>query len=74
MRRSNADILLKNLDEWISSLNRRHGSSPPNFRGDLEISDQKNWEGPEQKIKFRGGGGARFKGGPKILGGGYKPQ
>ena len=26
--------------------------------------------GPEQKIKF-GGGGAKFKGGPKILGGAY---
>ena len=71
MRRSNDDVILKNLDESISSLNRGHGSTPPNFRGDLEISDQKNWEGPEQKIKFRGGrgGGAKFKGGPKILGG-----
>ena len=47
---------------------------PPNFRGDLKISDQNNWGGPEQKIKF-GGGGAKFKGGgPKILGGGYEPQ
>ena len=34
---------------------------PPNFRGDLKILDQNNWEGPEQKNKF--------KGGPKILGG-----
>ena len=25
---------------------------PPNFRGDLRISDQNNWGGPEQKIKF----------------------
>ena len=25
---------------------------PPNFRGDLKISDQNNWGGPEQKIKF----------------------
>ena len=59
MRQSNDDVILKNLDESISSLNRGHGSTPPNFRGDLEISDQKNWEGPEQKIKFRGaeGGG-----------------
>ena len=23
--------------------------------GDLKISDQNNWEGPEQKIKLRGG-------------------
>ena len=23
--------------------------------GDLKISDQNNWGGPEQKIKFRGG-------------------
>ena len=47
-------------------------AAPPNFRGDLKISDQNNWEGPEQKIKFWGG--AKFKGGPKILwggGGGY---
>ena len=33
--------------------------------GDLKISDQNNWGGPEQKIKFWGG--AKFKGGPKIL-------
>ena len=45
-----------------------HGSSPPSFRRDLKISDQNNWGGPEQKIKF--GGGAKFKRGPKILGGG----
>ena len=33
-----------------------HGSSPPppNFRGDLNISDQNNWGRPEQKIKFEG--------------------
>ena len=28
---------------------------PPNFRGALKISDQNNWEGPEQKNKFWGG-------------------
>ena len=33
---------------------------PPNFRG-----------APEQNIKF-GGGGAKFKGGPKTLGGAYE--
>ena len=43
-----------------------HGSSPPNFRGDLKISYQNYWGGPVQKIKF---GAAKFKGGPKILGG-----
>ena len=32
-----------------------HGSSPPNFRGGLKISDQNNWGGPEQKNKFGGG-------------------
>ena len=32
----------------------------PNFRGDLKISDQNNWGGPEQKIIFGGGGGAKF--------------
>ena len=51
---------------------------PPNFKGDLKISDQNNcgwggWGGegggPEQKIKFFLEG-AKFKGGPKILGGG----
>ena len=48
-----------------------HGSSPPpNFTGGpLKISDQNNWGGTEQKIKF--GGGAKFKGEPKILGMGY---
>ena len=39
-------------------------AGPPNFRRDLEISDQNNWGGPEQKIKFRRG--------PKILGGAYE--
>ena len=34
---------------------------PPNFRGDLRISDQNNWGGPEQKIKFGGGGGVGAK-------------
>ena len=31
----------------------KHGNSPPNFRGDLKISDQNNWRrgGAEQKIK-----------------------
>ena len=38
----------------------------PNYRGQLKISDQNNWGGPEQKIKFVGV--AKFKGGPKILG------
>ena len=27
-------------------------AAPPNFRGDLEISDQNNWGGIEQKNKF----------------------
>ena len=40
--------------------------------GDLKISDQNNWGGPEQKNKFEGG--AKFKEGPKILGGAYEPQ
>ena len=48
-------------------------SSPPNFReGDLKISDQNNWWGPEQKISL--GGGAKFKGGRKILGGPINPS
>ena len=43
-------------------------AAPPNFRGDLKISDQNNWEGPEQKIKFWGGelnlrGDLKFYGG-----------
>ena len=41
----------------------------PSFQGGLKISDQNNWGRTEQKVKF-GGGGAKFKGGPKILGGG----
>ena len=28
---------------------------PPNFRGGLKTSDQNNWWGPEQKIKFGSG-------------------
>ena len=27
---------------------------PPNYRGQLKISDQNNWGGPEQKNKFGG--------------------
>ena len=40
--------------------------------GDLKSSVQNNWGGPEQKIKF--GGGPKFKGEPKILGGPCEPQ
>ena len=31
-------------------------AAPPkkNFRGDLKISDQNNWRGPEQNIEFGG--------------------
>ena len=39
---------------------------------DLNISDQNNWGGPEQKINFLGG--VKFKGGPKLLGGAMKPD
>ena len=50
--------------------------SPPKkkkkFMEDLKISDQNNWRGPEQKIRF--GGGAKFKWGPKILGGPMNPN
>ena len=45
---------------------------PPNYRGQLKISDQNNWGGPEQKIKFVGV--AKFKGGPKILGRAMNPN
>ena len=49
-----------------------HGSSPSNFKGDEKISDQNNWGGPDQKIKFCGG--AKCKGGPNILGGPMNPN
>ena len=42
---------------------------PPNFRGDLKILDQNNWEGPEQKIKFGEGGGLNLRGDLKFYGG-----
>ena len=46
---------------------------PPNFIGDLKISNQNNWGGPEQNIKLGGGGGgAKSNGGPNILGGAYE--
>ena len=42
-------------------------ASPPNFRGDLKISDQNNWGGgPEQKIEFGGGGGLNLRGDLKF--------
>ena len=48
-------------------------SPPVILWGSLKISDQNNWEGPEQKIKF--GGGPKILGGPmKIVGkGGQTP-
>ena len=48
----------------------------PNFRGgDLKISDQNNWGGGEDLSKLNLEG-AKFKGGPIILGGRgvYEPQ
>ena len=48
-------------------------AAPPTFGGDLKISDQNNWRGSEQKIKF--GGELNFRGGPmNIVGkGGHTP-
>ena len=43
-------------------------AAPPNFKGDLKISDQNNWGGGTW-AKNLIWGGAKFKGGPKILGG-----
>ena len=48
-------------------------AGPPNFRGDLKISDQNNWGDLSKKLNL-GGGGAKFKGGPKILGGPMNPN
>ena len=42
---------------------------PPIIGGDLKISDQNNWGGDLSK-KLNLGEGAKFKVGPKILGGG----
>ena len=48
-------------------------AAPLNFRGDLKISYQNNWGGPEQKIKF-GGAGAKILGGAiSIVGKGGIP-
>ena len=33
-----------------------HGSSPPNLRGDLKISDQNNWRDLSKKFNLGGGG------------------
>ena len=49
---------IKNLDMVVA---------PLILGRDLKISDQNNWGGPEQKIKFWGGG-AKIKGGHKMLG------
>ena len=32
-----------------------HGSSPPNLRGDLKISDQNNWRDLSKKFNLGGG-------------------
>ena len=42
-------------------------AAPPILRGNLKISDQNNWGDLSKKLNL---GGAKFKGGPKILGGG----
>ena len=39
-------------------------AAPLHLGGTLKISDQNNWEEPEQKIKF--GEGAKFKGDLKF--------
>ena len=52
------EIVVCNL-KWLM-----HGSSPPPLPilgGDLKISDQNNWGGPEEKIKF--GGKLNLRGG-----------
>ena len=41
-------------------------SPSPNFRGGLKISDQNNWRGPDQKIKFFGGRELNFRGGGSM--------
>ena len=46
---------------------------PPILGGDLKISGQNNWGGDLSK-KLNLGGGAKFKGGPKILGGAMNPN
>ena len=52
-----------------------HGSSPPNFKGDLKISDQNNCVGGgDLSKKLNLTGEANFKRAPKILGGVYEPQ
>ena len=44
---------------------------PPILGRDLKISDQNNWGDLSKKLNL---GGAKFKGGPKILGGSMKPN
>ena len=41
-------------------------AGPPNFRGDLNISDQNNLEGGDLSKKLNLGGGAKFKGDLKF--------
>ena len=43
-------------------------AAPTNFREDLKISDQNNWGGPEQKLKF--GEELNLRGELKFEGGG----
>ena len=57
----------------LVSIRLRMVAAPLILGGGPKNSDQINWGGPQQKINL-GGGGAKFKGGPKILGGDYEPQ
>ena len=54
-----------------------HGSSPPNCRRNLKISDQNNWGGGGEDLgkKLNWGGGAKLRGGDlKFYGGPMNPN
>ena len=53
---------------------KNHGSSPPNFSGDLKISDQNNWGWGLSKKLNLGGGDLNLKGNLKFLGVPMNPQ
>ena len=56
----------------LVSIRLRMVAAPLILGGGPKNSDQINWVGPQQKINL--GGGAKFKGGPKILGGPMNPN
>ena len=58
LRSPNIDKIRVKVGPKTNYFSYIHGTAPPPYLGgELKISDQNNWGGPEQKINFGMGGG-----------------